>query len=122
MRTYQGTIARIEDLEFDIKFRIKDNKPLYVKWKEDFGGAYVQKELIVNHSKDPKDLVQAGDLVYYTIKGLEHSTYVDIVAEHTDARTLEKTLRARMYKLEQLNIKKILTKEQINENIFEVVE
>lgn len=77
---------------------------------------------VVNHSKDPKDLVQAGDLVYYTIKGLEHSTYIDIVSEHTDARTLEKTLRVRIYKLEQLNIKKILTKEQINENIFEVVE
>jgi len=77
---------------------------------------------IVNHSKAPKDLVQAGDLVYYKIKGLEHSTYIDIVAEHTDARTLEKTLRVRIYKLEQLNIKKILTKEQINENIFEVVE
>ena len=83
---------------------------------------WVHEDKIVNHSKDPKDLVQAGDLVYYTIKGLEHSTYIDIVSEHTDARTLEKTLRVRIYKLEQLNIKKILTKEQINENIFEVVE
>lgn len=77
---------------------------------------------IVKESEDIKELVQAGDLVYYTIKGLEHSTYIDIVSEHTDARTLEKNLRVRIYKLEQLNIKKILTKEQINENIFKVVE
>ena len=77
---------------------------------------------IVKHSKQPIDLVESGDLVYYTIKGLEHSTYIDIVSEHTDARTLEKILKVRIYKLEQLNIKKILTKEQINENIFKVVE
>lgn len=63
VRTYQGTIARIEDLEFDIKFRIKDNKPLYIKWQEDFGGTYVQKELIVNHSKNIIDLIEVGDYV-----------------------------------------------------------
>lgn len=80
------------------------------------------RDLVVKHSKQLIDLVEAGDLVYYTIKGLEHSTYIDIVSEHTDARTLEKKLRVRIYKLEQLNIKKILTKEQINENIFKVVE
>ena len=77
---------------------------------------------IVKKSENIIDLVQAGDLVYYTIKGLEHWTYIDIVKEHTNVRTLEKTLRIRMYKLEQLNIKKILTKEQINGSFFEVVE
>ena len=77
---------------------------------------------IVKESEDIIDLVQAEDLVYYTIKGLEHWTYIDIVKEHTNVRTLEKTLRIRMYKLEQLNIKKILTKEQINGSFFEVVE
>ncbi len=77
---------------------------------------------IVKESENIIDLVQAGDLVYYTIKGLEHWTYIDIVKEHTNVRTLEKTLRIRIYKLEQLNIKKILTKEQINGSFFEVVE
>lgn len=77
---------------------------------------------IVKQSNNIIDLVQAGDLVYYTIKGLEHWTYIDIVKEHTDARTLEKILRIRVYKLEELNIKKILTKEQIKGSFFEVVE
>lgn len=77
---------------------------------------------IVKKSENIIDLVQAEDLVCYTIKGLEHWTYIDIVKEHTDVRTLEKILRIRMYKLEELNIKKILTKEQINGSFFEVVE
>lgn len=77
---------------------------------------------IVKQSNNIIDLIQSGDIVYYTIKGLEHWTSIGIVKEHTDARTLEKTLRIRMYKLEQLNIKKILTKEQINGSFFEVVE
>lgn len=116
-RTKNGQIDKYVNIEGkSYKLIVRDNKITQLRWYvEDCGG-------IVNHSKDAKDLVQAGDLVYYTIKGLEHSTYIDIVSEHTDARTLEKTLRVRIYKLEQLNIKKILTKEQINENIFEVVE
>lgn len=116
-RTKNGQIDKYVNIEGkSYKLIVRDNKITQLRWYvEDCGG-------IVNHSKDPKDLIQAGDLVYYTIKGLEHSTYIDIVSEHTDARTLEKTLRVRIYKLEQLNIKKILTKEQINENIFEVME
>ena len=42
---------------------------------------------IVKESNNIIDLVQVGDLVYYTIKGLEHWTYIDIVKEHT--QTLE---------------------------------
>lgn len=108
MRTRNGIIFQVDE----------ENKNIYMN---EFMNMRGDRD-IVNHSKDLKDLVQAGDLVYYTIKGLEHSTYIDIVSEHTDARTLEKTLRVIIYKLEQLNIKKILTKEQINEDIFEVVE
>lgn len=116
-RTKNGQIDKYVNIEGkSYKLIVRDNKITQLRWYvEDCGG-------IVNHSKNIIDLVQAGDLVYYTIKGLEHSTYIDIVSEHTDARTLENTLIVRMYKLEQLNIKKILTKEQINENIFEVVE
>lgn len=110
VRTDKGEIFKVLEIEKG-SIRIKSN---YREW--------IGICRIVNHSKNIIDLIQAEDLVYYTIKGLEHSTYIDIVSEHTDARTLEKTLRVRIYKLEQLNIKKILTKEQMNENIFEVVE
>lgn len=77
---------------------------------------------IVKHSKNIKDLVQAEDVIVYTIKGLEHSTYIDIVKEHTDARTLKSKLRVRIYSLEQLNIKQILTKEQFENNSYKVEE
>lgn len=77
---------------------------------------------IVKHSKNIKDLVQAEDVIVYTIKGLEHSTYIDIVKEHTDARTLKSKFRVGMYFLEQLNIKQILTKEQFERESYKVEE
>ena len=77
---------------------------------------------IVKHSKNIKDLVQAEDVIVYTIKGLEHSTYIDIVKEHTDARTLKSKLRVRIYSLEQLNIKQVLTKEQFTRESYKVEE
>ena len=45
---------------------------------------------------------------------------IDIVKEHTDARTLEKTLRVGLLSLEQVNIKQILTKEQFKKESYEV--
>lgn len=76
---------------------------------------------IVKHSKNIKELVQAGDIVVYKIKGLEHYN-VDIVKEYTEARTLKTELRIGLYSLEQINILKILTKEKFESECFKVEE
>lgn len=76
---------------------------------------------IEKHSKNPKNLIQAGDIVLYTIKGLEHSD-VAIVKQYTEARTLKTELRIGLYSLEQIDIKKILTKEKFKSECFEVEE
>ena len=67
---------------------------------------------IVKHSFDIKDLVQAGDIILYNVNS--KMTDIEIVKEHIDARTQEKTLRVGLWSLEQVKIKEILTKEQFD--------
>lgn len=81
---------------------------------------FVNKPYIEKWSKNIKDLVQAGDIVVYKIRGLEHSIRINIVKEHTDARTLKSKLRVELYSLEQINILKILTKEKFESECFKV--
>lgn len=96
----------------------KDGKVYYA-----FGEHYwVDSIAITDFKENIKDLMQAGDMVLYTIKGLEHSTYIDIVKEYADARTLKSKLRVELYSLEQINIKKILTKEKFESECFKVEE
>ena len=42
-------------------------------------------------------------------------TDIEIVKEHIDARTQEKTLRVGLWSLDQVEIKEILTKEKFNQ-------
>lgn len=77
-------------------------------------------DFIVNHSKNIKDLVQAGDVVIYTINS--KFADIEIVREYTDARTLKTELRVGLYSLEQVDIKQILTKEQFESESYKVKE
>ena len=74
----------------------------------------------VKHSSNIKDLIQAGDIIIYTINC--KIADIDIVKEHTDARTLEKSLRVGLWSLEQVDIKQILTKEQFERESYRVEE
>ena len=85
-----------------------------------FTGFCSTEDYNVKHSSNIKDLVQAGDIVIYTINC--KMTDIEIVKEHTDARTLEKSLRVGLWSLEQVNIKQILTKEQFERKSYRVDE
>ena len=78
------------------------------------------KSMIVKHSSNIKDLIQAGDIIIYTINC--KIADIDIVKEHTDSRTLEKSLRVGLWSLEQVNIKQILTKEQFERKSYRLEE
>ena len=78
------------------------------------------KDFIVKRSSNIKDLILAGDIIIYTINC--KIADIDIVKEHTDTRTLEKTLRVGLYSLEQVDIKKILTKEQFESESYRLEE
>lgn len=58
IRTTQGTIAQIEEDEFEIKNNVR-GQILYEKWVE--GNRYY--EVIVKHSPNLIDLIQCGDYV-----------------------------------------------------------
>ena len=97
-----GTITRIDEIKentFECEFK-KINCELYTNF-------------IIKHCFDIKDLVQAGDIILYTINC--KIADIEIVKEHIDARTQEKTLRVGLWSLEQVEIKEILTKEQFNQ-------
>lgn len=94
----------------------KDGKVYYA-----FGEHYwVDSIAITDFKENIKDLVQAGDIVIYGVNNL--FTDIEIVKEYTEARILKTELRIGIYFLEQVDIKKILTKEKFESECFKVEE
>lgn len=91
--------------------RINGMSDNYIYSRDGFG---------LKHSSNIKDLVQAGDIVIYTINC--KMTDIEIVKEHTDSRTLEKSLRVGLWSLEQVDIKHILTKERFESESYRLEE
>ena len=113
VRTTYNTIEKI--------IKVEENKTyIGVETDRSYYSFSWLKAHIVKHSSNIKDLIQAGDIVIYTINC--KIADIDIVKEHTDARTLEKTLRVGLYSLEQVDIKKILTKEQFESESYRLEE
>lgn len=59
VRTVDGTIAIIEDEEFDLRYRYSDSSPFYRYFKNN----ELIIERIVKHSYNIKDLIKVGDYV-----------------------------------------------------------
>ena len=91
--------------------RINGMSDNYIYSRDGFG---------LKHSSNIKDLIQVGDIIIYTINC--KIADIDIVKEHTDARTLKKTLRVGLWSLEQVNIKQILTKERFESESYRLEE
>lgn len=109
VRLRNGDVTRVKAINektFKCKFH-KVNCELFI-------------DCIVKHSSNIKDLIQAGDIVIYTINC--KMTDIEIVKEHTDSRTLEKSLRVGLWSLEQVDIKQILTKERFERESYRVEE
>lgn len=109
VRLRDGSITKIEEVNketFKCKFH-RVRCELFIDY-------------IVKHSSNIKDLIQVGDIIIYTINC--KMADIDIVKEHTDARTLEKLLRVGLWSLEQVNIKQILTKEKFESESYRLEE
>ena len=63
VRTVQGTIAKIEVIEFDIGVKIDTGLLVYRRVMTINDTDYVKKEVIKKHSFKIKDLVEDGDFV-----------------------------------------------------------
>ena len=73
------------------------------------------KDYIVKHSKQLKELIEAEDLCYYKVRGSD-----TIRKNFATVNTLRK-IQLYFYNLEQIEIIKILTHEQIEDNCYKVV-
>ena len=111
IRTKDGVIAKVTYVDVMMVDCDRDVFDLNNLAMMEIPTKYIE-EYIVKHSFDIKDLVQAGDIILYNVNS--KMTDIEIVKEHIDARTQEKTLRVGMWSLEQVKIKEILTKEQYN--------
>ena len=118
----QGYIGKLVEVNKDVLnyYKIDVGKEIrringmsdnYIYSRDGFG---------LKHSKNIKDLIQVGDIIIYTINC--KIADIDIVKEHTDARTLKKTLRVGLWSLEQVNIKQILTKERFESESYRLEE
>lgn len=77
------------------------------------------KDEIVKHSFNTKELIEKGDIVEYKINNLT-TPKVARVRKYKEARTLKEYLGVEGYKLEQIKIIRVLTKEQFQSVSYEV--
>lgn len=120
VRTKQGYIAKCVEVDEDGDYYTFDEF-VQENYGDKYSSLYGRKlEDIVKHSLNIKDLIRVGDIIIYTINC--KIADIDIVKEHTDARTLKKTLRVGLWSLEQVNIKHILTKERFESESYRLEE
>ena len=110
VRTNKGNIGKV----VEIRLGFNKNTQLYQKIYMLDNGLWTILEYIVNHSKQLTDLIEAGDLCYYKVHGLDtiHKNFA--VVNHQGKMQLY------FYSLEQIEIIKILTHEQIDLNCYKV--
>ena len=115
VRTVQGTIAKIEDLEFDIKVKIITGLPMYRKaTKTNINTDSVKFEVIKKHSHNPIDLIEEGDYV-----NDKRVIYVASI-EKEDKEELCVFVEETQDCIEAQDIKSIVTKEQFKSIKYEV--
>lgn len=85
---------------------------------DNLGYAMLIKD-IVKHSKELKDLIECGDLIIYRLRGLKHQCK-GFIRIYKDARSGKENLGIDNHSLEQIEIIKILTHEQIEANCYKV--
>ena len=113
VRTKEGYIARVKEIDNKAQAYWFDNCILKISGICCYDLHFEATNYIAKHSFDIKDLVQAGDIILYNVNS--KMTDIEIVKEHIDAITQEKTLRVGLWSLEQVEIKEILTKEQFEQ-------
>ena len=110
-RTQNGLIRKIKT--------IKSGKRQFTRTTVTLINGRHRLEDIVKHSKELKDLIESGDLIIYRLRGLKHQCK-GFIRIYKDARSGKENLGIDYYSLEQIEIIKILTHEQIEANCYKV--
>lgn len=122
VRTKDGIIAQIKNIDYEAEI-YRFDRTIYIN---DFGmkndvlyNNEMFKKVVVKHSKQLKDLIESGDLIIYRLRGLKHQCK-GFIRIYKDARSGKENLGIDYYSLEQIEIIKILTHEQIEANCYKV--
>lgn len=114
VRTKDGVIDKVI-IEYDGKCNNPNCSEKHISCKYNY---YNEKD-IVKHRKQLKDLIESGDLIIYRLRGLKHQCK-GFIRIYKDARSGKENLGIDYYSLEQIEIIKILTHEQIEANCYKV--
>lgn len=82
----------------------------------------IKENEIIKHSKNIIDLIEAGDILKYKLKCMDAlvSFKIGQVLEITDPRSGNKALSIGFYNIKQLEILKVITKEEFDSIGYEV--
>jgi len=107
IRTELGYIGKVQSVNmFNADLYRTDN------------GTY-SKEEIVNHSLNIIDLIKEGDFIKYRLKNLSQ-TNIGIVRKQIDPRNMKEVITVGFYRINQVEILKIVTKEEFENVGYEV--
>lgn len=110
VRTHDGEIFRIAGMK-----RYKDR----VLFLTNSFGQYselVMQEIVYKHSKKQKELINEDDIIQYIVNNCKPK--IGQVKQYRYTKVDEKYLGVEGFSLEQINILKIMTKEQFEQNCY----
>ena len=111
VRTKTGNIDKLKEITNENRYLFEKS---IIRYTEEN-----MKNMIVNHSKNQKELIQEGDILEYQINKLSF-TKIGEVKKYKDARSFKEYLGVEGFNLEQITILKILTKEKFEEESYKV--
>lgn len=116
VRTECG-IAKIEEIEVKREVYELDKEIMFIH-TENWQSSCTRSQ-IIKHSTNPKELIEEEDILEYRINKL-NGEKIGKVKKYKDARSFEEYLGIEGFKLDQIEILSILTKEQFESKKYEV--
>ena len=111
VRTNEGNIFQITQVIIHKKYTLIET--------DNFGtiSESVLKEIMQEKSFDIRNLLKEGDIVIYNLKNLGHLK-IGITKKYKDTRSGEEYLILGGYKLDNITVSRILTKQEFNTHCY----
>ena len=96
VRTDKGTIGKIEDVGWDLLYRITTMKPIYKHW---ISKNQCYTEEVIKHSKNIIDLIEVGDYVNgELIEESDYDLFINSDIKEEYAKTIETIVTKEQFK------------------------
>lgn len=115
IRTKDGFITKILGVD---EFTL-DEDEIFYETELNEGYTDLGSDDIIKHSSNIIDLIEEGDLIKYRLKNFEQ-TNIGMVEKRVDPRSLKEVITVGFYRINQVEILKIITKEELEKGGYEV--